>query len=264
MIPEEVVTVKIASSTNVISGNTDEPVSDATVEIFVTGNDPVAQLRYIPESDGLYRSETFSPIAGVTYQVRVFAPGYDITFASCFVPPASNLNSITSENVRRVEHGNNATYYFDFGIEFDDPEEKRNFYNLRLYQERKQFFVHPNGDTSYNESIVTPIEFPASSNQDYKLTRAVGGILFIDNPFTDQTIPLSSSIDISKEEIGTIYAELRTVSYDYYLFEESISNTSVGINGGITPSSNVHSNVQNGGGTVSSYSSNSDSLSLVD
>lgn len=262
MYPDDPVTVRVASSYNVIAGGESAPVDDAVVEIFVAGNTPIANLPYLEGSNGLYRTEDFRPRPGVTYQVRVVAAGYDLAFANSFVPPASKLNSISSDNVERVEYPSGATYYFDFGMDFDDPDDDVNYYNLRLYQERRQFVILSNGDTAFTTSTVEPIVFPEAENREYRLAKNSGGILFIDNPFSSRTIPLSSSIDPGKEEIGEIYAELRTVSSDYYLYQESIIRGNVGINGGITPSDGVHNNVKNGVGNVSGYSSESDTLSL--
>lgn len=263
MIPDELVTVTVTSSSNAIRGDENSPVDNATVEIFAGSSVPLAVLNYVAGTNGVYKASDFRPISGVTYQIRVFAPGYDLAFANSSVPPASNIESVSSTNVERILVDNFATYKFDFGLAFDDPEGV-NYYNLHLYQERLHFVLLSNGDTSMTSRTLTPIDFPSSPDNYYRLVDNSGGILFIDDPFSqNMTIPLSSTIDIRTEKIGQVYAELRTVSEEYYLYQESIIGRSISINGGLSPSNNSFSNVYNGGGNVSGYSSRSDSLMLI-
>ncbi|MEO0686243.1 MAG: DUF4249 family protein, partial [Cyanobacteria bacterium J06649_11] len=120
MVPGELITVQVASRSNVIQGITDQPVKHATVRIFAAGNDSRVDLYFIEGSDGLYRSETFTPTPGVTYEVWVSADGFTPTIASSFVPPPSELDSVFTKNIERQLTGDRATVFFDFGIEFDD------------------------------------------------------------------------------------------------------------------------------------------------
>lgn len=263
MFADAPVVVQVQSYNGAISGAEADVIRDATVEIFAHHNEAIAHLPYVAETDGLYSTTDFRPRAGQTYQVRVYAPGYDLTFAESFVPPPSNLDTVSYSNLRPILEADQLRYAFDFGIGFADPEDEVNYYHLRLFQEIHDFTILANGDTSKTSSRAAAMIFKEPPVSSYRIAQSPGGILFIDNPFQETLIPVNTvSIDPERQLFGKIHAELRTVSSDYYLYEESISNTSVGINGGITFSNDIHSNVSNGGGNVSGYSSQTDSLSF--
>ncbi len=90
-----------------------------------------------------------------------------------------------------------------------------------------------------------------------------GGLLLEDNPFMDG-LTFRVSIEVSPEFqlIGKVFAELRTVSEEYYLFHTSVTRSQGQEDGPFTEPVTIFNNVTNGHGIFAGYNASRDSTSL--
>ncbi|NOX36976.1 MAG: DUF4249 domain-containing protein [Calditrichaeota bacterium] len=115
--------VQVYNSVSMKTGGKIERIANATVELFAN-NTRLAEL--IPNNEG-YTHPTLRPEKDTRYTLRVSAAGYDTVTASDQIPSPVPLKKVDF----RIELGEpESTVYLD--LEFSDPPEEKNYYNLGL------------------------------------------------------------------------------------------------------------------------------------
>lgn len=260
LYPEALAEVRVGTIRSYATNDEADFVDDAVVEIYGIGDDPEAVLIYQPGTNGIYRAEEFAPRSGMTYEVKVYADEYGISSGQSYVPFPSQITGLESGNLVITEAGGDHIYSFDLQIEYEDASDELNFYHLRLFQGRDQFIVSTDGDTIILDSTKELIEFPPAPGYEYQMAGNNDGILFADGAISGRHVfSLASRIDPEKELFGEIYTELRTVTQEYYKYQNSVANSSVNI-GGFTQPGSSYGNVKNGAGSVTGYSGSLDTI----
>lgn len=265
--PDQYVRVGLSSTFSILDSDQAVSVPNAIINIF-SGNQLLEQLTYVDTGQvtkAFYTTQEFKPTIGVTYTLHVSAPGFDpVTAVSSIPPPVPIRHFHLDRLTKRTEEDYNI-YNVSLAFDYDDPEGEVNFYNLRVFQRSKNFVVAYNGDTIYTNYSLSPIAFSESPQGLYKRAANAGGILFQDRPEQGPLhIHYETIIDPRAQKLDKVYAELRTVSPEYYYYQRSISQQGgATIGSGLTPSSVIQTNVENGNGVFAGYASSSDSLKLL-
>lgn len=261
--------VRVSKSRSVLDDSPEEYIGDATVELFVDDiflESLTLVTPQAPRESPYYKTQQTSIQVGVVYNIKVTAPGFEPVMAQSSIPPRVNLRDFTISDLQIHEGGQPGSliYSYRVGVSFDDPIKQVNYYHLNFYQQ-VQDCLFVGGDTLILRNYLQPVVFSNNNSNNYLQAYFGGGVLIQDTPFDGQTIslnfPMSVEIFPENQKLGKIYAELRAVSEDYYLFHNSLSRQQNAGNGG-TPSEPIfiYNNIENGHGIFAGYSQTLDSL----
>lgn len=263
-------TSKMTDTSNVL-------IDKAIVELWMD-NKLIESLGYVGQ--GLYKSEMSKPMPGHIYQIKVSAPGYEEVTAYDTIPLTVEITD--AFYIFHFETDINRPSNADMVVEFSDPFDEENYYELIFYSK----YTHYDYWNGYNDTVTTisyyndfliydPILI-AEGDIDYKPTSAY----FSDKLFDGKKVTISLNIDtygggwlngICDFGGGFKIAELRTISYSYFQYRKKwtqhLYNQGIDLN--IQDSDefraflftgepvNMFSNVENGYGVFIGYAESS-------
>lgn len=218
--PDDVVKVRL-SATQPTGGElliTD--IFDATVEIL-EGDQTVETLMYVSGHNGRpgnYQGNEFRPEVGRVYTLLATRNGYVPFEAESSIPVATPISVLKGEIVGAASEGDLTVYDFDLVVNYEDPVFEENFYDLRISQLVIPYYINSVGDTVTQEARAKIVRSPGdavSGSSDM----GEASILVRDSPNGGGVrTRLQSRLDESKEMLGQLEAELRTVSPAYYFY----------------------------------------------
>jgi hypothetical protein len=158
------------------------------------------------------------------------------------------------DDVSRMTVEGLEVFNFTLKINYDDPEFVENFYDIRISQLVRPYFVKSNGDTMKLDAKSKVVQAPI---EDYSENTIAGetSILVRDRPSADGlTIKLQSRFDPRTELLGNLRAELRTVSEPYFDYQLTIQQEGQALPLGVgDPRVSSFGNVQQGIGVFAGY-----------
>ncbi len=264
--PDQLVRVNVSKSDNVLSTAPSVAIADAEVEIY---KDTVFLERLelvMPGGDEhpYYTTQQLRPQVGVQYQIRVVAPDFPPASATSSIPESVNISSLEIGDLQ-TETGHTAAhqyYTYNVAMNYDDPLDRVNYYHINFYQQVFEFILE-GADTTYTREFLYPVAFEDGAVNNYVVAATTGGVLLQDKPFQDNLrFRLGIEVDPKYQKLGSIIAELRTVSQEYYLFHSSLSRQQQSGQGGLNEPVFVYNNVQNGHGIFAGYNLSAMSRSL--
>jgi len=259
-------------------------VGNATVELWL-GNIFLENLPY--SGDGYYKSSINKPIPGKAYQLKLSAPGFTDIIAFDTIPKPVEVNDATY--IFNFKSDGNEDSNADMFIEFTDPVNEKNYYELIFYTKKVTYDSWDLNDTvtiiqNYNEFTTDDPILKAEGDMAYKPT----SIFFSDELFNGKSQKMVFNIytygggfyygvtdfDHGADKI----AELRSISFSYYQYLKKWTRHlyNQGINLSIGDSQelrdflftgepvNMYSNVQNGYGIFAGYSKSSFVMRRID
>ena len=238
-------------------------ITDAVVTLY-EGNELAEELHY-DDSDrggvgGYYRTEHFRPQVGQRYTVHVRAPGYDPVMAVSSIPEPVQLTGLSIAGLSSVMTQGLLTYDFTLLVDYADPENEVNYYDLRVYQRVTPFKLSEAGDTIHMSPYLKTVSTP----QHHAGRAETISVLLQDRgPSGEVRVQLQSHLDPRQELLGDIIAELRTVSPEYYHFQRSLGPDLSGVSGGLQEPIILFNNVESGLGIFAGYTSVQLGLQLV-
>ncbi|MFM9948456.1 MAG: DUF4249 domain-containing protein [Saprospiraceae bacterium] len=257
--------VQVSKSRSALDQSPEEYIANAKVDIY-QGGTFIETLELVPRGGGIrapyYITRELKPKQGVIYTIRVEAPGFETVMAQSSIPEATEIISFNLSDVmvRQTDNGD-LRYDYNAEISFADLPEEVNYYHLNLYQ---QFIGYElvEGDTNLVDSSIQVVVFSNSINNNFVLAYFEGGILFEDKAFLSNriTIPVAVQIDPASFLIGKVYAELRTVSEEYYKFHQTLNQQQSNPGGAFTEPVIVYNNIENGHGIFAGYNASTDSV----
>jgi len=257
--------VSVTVSQSVATPGIGNFVDNATVRLY-DDKTFIQQLTLIEEhNERYYSSRHFSPVPGVVYTIEVSAPGYATVTGESSIPPGVTLYhlQLNELNVIRDTFSNQKQYRYKIEIGFDDPVDQRNFYHLTLEQELKPFTVEQ-GDTVFAPAVRRPIRFDPRATNNLQIVHHDGSLLFEDTPFNGESqllrLPVTIEINDDQEYPGRLFAELRSVTEEYYLFHTSLSRQQNSANQPFADPVLLFNNIKNGHGVFAGYSSSQASV----
>ena len=296
--PDSIITVKVTESRFFLSnGYTFEPVTDATVKLFING---VFNQEMEHVSDGIYESD-FKPVSGERIHLEISAPGFDPVESEVLVPEKTSIISIDTTislsdsypmlNGNYYGSGSNSTiiydtigYYYNneynITMNFKDPSEEVNYYRLAVMakktfddgtiNESYSFFEFTDivsGNSTANENSIFDFQ---STNNTYNV--------FSDELFNGNEYPLKFKVNQSvinykpgfegqgyyerNPEKVELLIDLQSVSKSYYLYMKTLSSYT-GESNFFSEPVQIHSNIEGGIGIFGSYTRNIKSIVLT-
>ena len=260
-IPDQPVVLQL-SATQPRGADPVGPIMDARVTLY-EGMDLAEELTYFPspESDrpGIYRTKKFRPQAGHQYTIHVSALGYDPVTAISTIPEAIGINSLAVTGMSVSEQEGTALYDYHLLVDYADPANQTNYYDLRILQMVVPFKLDSRGDTVRLQPYVKSVQTPVHQT----FNGQVVSILLQDKPMAPVLdVHLQCRLDPRSELLGQVIAELRTVSPEYYFYQRSINRPDELLNSGLKDPVIIFNNVDQGLGVFAGYTSVSKELHL--
>lgn len=269
-LPGELVQVQVSKTQSVLTAEGPTYIDNAEVSLY-QGNTFLERLEYVPgaseDNAPFYISKNFRPDAGITYTLKIDAPGYDPVQAQSEIPAAAPIRSLRINDVRtQPRPDGKVNYIYKVSIIFTDPAAIQNFYHLNFYQQIWDYSVEE-GDTLITEDRFRRIDFSSGNDNNSLIAYFDGGVLFEDRLFAGQSVAysfeLATTIDPTQELIGNMIAELRTTSQDYYLYHNSLSRQQTSTSGPLIEPVIVYNNIQNGRGIFAGYNASIVSVAII-
>lgn len=262
----ELVKVSVAKSQGILDNSLPEYLGDARVTLY-KGDKFIEELvLYVDQAPRItpyYTTQFFKPEAATTYTIKVEAIGFDPVEAHSFIPEPVSFSSLQVSNFNEQE-GNEAfskRYTYQIDLNFDDPKEEDNFYHLNIFQEILRVTISGQ-DTFVDGRRLQRINL-VQDNPKIIQDAMIGGLLFKNNP-SEEGYRFQVSVEILPEfeALGQIFAELRTVSEEYYLYYSTFSRQQNQSDGPFNDPIVIFNNVENGHGYFAGYNFTQDSVSL--
>jgi hypothetical protein len=251
--PGEVVSLRVSASG--VLGRPARVVQDASVSLF-EGTDLVEELTFEASknsSPGNYVTKTFLPRVGRRYTIHVSADGFDPVTAVSRIPEPISIDSLFIRDLSFRTDGPFTIYDYRLAVDYTDPADEVNYYDLRVSQEVIPFRIdEETGDTSFQQSYLIPVDTPQRRARDGETV----SVLLRDKLGRDHIeVQLQSRLNTKEVVLGQIVAELRTVSPEYYFYRRSLRQT--GNNGlpGLSEPVILFDNVSRGLGVFAGYTS---------
>lgn len=247
--PESAFIASISNSVGILSSDNPEVIDNAQVEIY-REDELLTTLQN--NGGGFYfsESEDIFPEVGVNYTIKASATGFETVESTTQViaPISISLAQVTDSSFFNNEL--DGVEVAEVLIQFKDDINAENFYGLQLFSVQGEFFqqidfgasdpsIGGNGGGGF---------FADESSFNYN-----GGVLFDDVIFNGTTKSLRVYVDTYYLEGNQeLYVNLRHLSKDYYLHEQSSRlQNETGENPFGSPAF-VYSNITNGFGMFGS------------
>lgn len=264
--PEQPVIVQVSQSRSPLSTEDTVYIDHAKVTLY-QGAQVIEELELIPGTKfrpPYYTTRKFTPLAGVDYTIRAEAPNFKAVSATSSIPAQTGIRSLRLSDLQVFPLANNRlNYQYEVFVLFNDPADGENYYHLNFYQQILTF-RNVNGDTVITQENLKKIRFTSELDDNSLTAYFQGGVLFDDKAFNGKPIaysfPLQVNIDPQREIIGKMYAELRSVSKEYYLFHNSLSRQQTSATGPFTEPVMIYNNIENGQGIFAGYNADIDSV----
>jgi len=259
--------VQVSKSRSALDQSPEEYIANARVDIYQDATF-IETLELVPRGGEIrtpyYITRELKPKQGVVYTIRVEAPGFETVMAQSSIPEATEIISFNLSDIM-VGLTQNGDLRYDYNVElsFEDFPEEVNYYHLNLYQQFLAFELFE-GDTSLIDSTIHAVVFSNSINNNFVLAYFKGGILFEDKAFQSNRIvvPVAVQINPQSQLIGKVYAELRTVSEEYYKFHQTLNQQQSNSGGVFNEPVIVYNNIENGHGIFAGYNAATDSVAV--
>lgn len=206
-------------------------------------------IELIPQSNGIYISDTQSPEANHSYQLIAMAEGYPTIQATDQMPTPFKA-TVNSFETSTYQQRNN--YLFDITIE--DANNKTNFYLIAITYEfdlGSQYIVEPAGHFSFDPNSDNEQVVPnhSSLKQSYLPDYNFNGQNYTTQVGT--TSPSLEQIDSATKVLARIHIKsISAAGYQYELSVERFENIADDL---FTDPIGVFSNIENGLGIFAGY-----------
>ncbi|CAH1000201.1 hypothetical protein LEM8419_01349 [Neolewinella maritima] len=255
--------VRLRVSATRPAGTMAVPVTNAQVFLY-EGNEMAEELVFVPstndQTSGSYQTIDFRPQVGQSYTVHVSAEGFDPVTAVSSIPAPVPITSLSIADLSIERTDEELVYDYHLLVDYADPEEVGNYYDLRIYQRVTPYRVTAVGDTVLQQSYLKTVGTPTHQAEQSKTISVLLQDLGRGAPVR---IHLQSRIDPSREFIGAVVAELRTVSPEYFFFQRSLGPDLSGVSSGLYEPLILFNNVESGLGIFAGYTSVALDLQLV-
>lgn len=263
----ERVEVTVSKSQSILDNSLPEYLANAIVTLY-QGETFLEQLELViepaPRIPPYYVTTSFKPEAAVTYTIRVEAVGFETVEARSFIPEPVTLSSLKVSDLQENNGSETYSRIFSYQIEvdFDDPADEENYYHLNVFQEIFDISLTQTGDTVRENRRLERLPLMTTNNRIVP-DMLIGGLLIKDKPAPEDLVfDVSVEIVPEFEALGKIYAELRTVSKEYYLYFTTFNRQQNQSDGPFNDPIIIFNNVENGHGYFAGYNTTQDSVLL--
>ncbi len=284
--PDSTVTVNLSKSISILDKDDEiRFLNGATVKIF---EDEVLKETLQYDTNGYYRGTTY-PQEGKTYKITAEYQNLDAVDAETgisFAPEFSNVNSepeFTQETQTWYDSNTgepfDTTFYrlnnLDVSFTINDSPAEENYYfltftaNLAHYQ-----YYPPDYEPVFTGYKMTSISYDILNMnwENYYYSRNMNGYVFSDNLFNGTNYTINASVWVggysgygyseADNSLDKVYINLHSITKDFYDFVISYSKYQDTEGNPLTEPVNIKSNINNGFGFFSGYSTKKDSIMI--
>ena len=276
--PDSTVKVNLSKSISILDNDKDiNFINNASVKIYE--NDAFKEtLQY--DTNGYYLG-TIYPEIGKTYKITAEYPPLNNISAETLILNPPSISDINSEP--QFQSSVQTWYDSDTGESFDttiytlekmnvnlkiqDPPDETNFYFLTFSANIEQVeYLPPDFEPVFTGKKMTYLDYNASNLnwENYFYSKNIQGYVFSDNLFNGITFSLNTTVYVYSEDTpDKVYVGLHAITEEFYQYVISYSKY-LDIEGNpLAEPVNIMSNIHNGFGFFSGYSSKTDSIPIV-
>lgn len=240
--PDSAWTTTVSLTRDVLDDDEFEKVENATVTIFNhTTGAIVDQLMPTGSYPGVYIGDE-RPVEGVTYRIRVEAPGRTTVEALGVLPPTVPIISMEVDRSDVDSEGR-----VPVKITFADPPGFKNFYQLRCVTM----------STYQSPAMTYDVYFDVDDPSLQSYIDTYGILVFNDDLFEGKTTTITCRVDeyaILDGEYEKFAVSLASLSSDFYQYATTLNLQEATQGDPFAQPVNVFTNVQNGLGIFAGYS----------
>ncbi|NBC05733.1 MAG: DUF4249 family protein [Bacteroidetes bacterium] len=246
----------------VANANVDLYLDDGTFMESLEFNQPKTEQGF-----AYYTTKDFTPQPNEVYLLKVSAPGYASVTARSQVPAPIELSGLAMRDFvsQPLAVSEELELSYELQVDFDDPDQEKNYYHINLVQELQEYNV-VEGDTTLIGLTHEPLLFDPRQNTKERVAHLGGGILIQDEAFNGTSfnfnLPVRFAYNPQRFRLGQLIVELRVVSEEYYLYFTSLSRQHAAKGEPLSEPVLVFNNVKGGQGVFAGYSGSRDSLML--
>jgi hypothetical protein len=281
---DSTVRVNLAQSLGVLESNNNfQFISDADVDFYEDG-----QMKESLQYDSLgYYSGTSRPQAGKSYEIRASAGSFKDIKSRIFIPQPVAVKEInadfTLDSVTEQWWNPQTQQYFDttivrmseegtIEVKFDDPADEKNYYFLTFNCLMPTYKWEDGYEVRTGEQMISlSYDINTISYENYLYMANFSGYVISDDFFNGQTYALTARIyswafteyaygSYNALPLSPIYVNLHSVSEEFFDFVISYSKYDETAYNPFAEPVNVLSNVENGYGFFTGYSTYTDSI----
>jgi hypothetical protein len=244
----------LSESRNILYDEFDLPnIENATATLNDLNGNVLGTFTHI--ESGLYELNSFLPLPGVQYTLKVSHPDFDDVSSTSWAPTPLSIVSIETTPVNDQ---------LNISILIDDNGNETNYYSIGMVTQSTTTYTDFNGDTvtevfTYDEwGCTQDINFEgASSPENGEICS--NELLISDKNFngTPYTLNINKYINNS-DDVTIIY--FRSISEDLFKYRITLNNYEQNSGNPFGEPVQVYSNVENGFGVFSGYSEYSDTI----
>lgn len=203
----------------------------------------------IHQKNGLYKSDSRKPQAGLEYEIQASAQGYETVTGKVRIPmPAPIVNVKISKGPPLPEGGPNN----QITITFQDNGAEANYYHIIVEQVYESYDFRTDTLVVTRQRLYMESDDPTISDENLNW---VEGILLKDIFFNGKEIGFPFTINYNDfDYAAAVVVSLRTVSEDYYNYKTTFQLQENTSGDPFAQPVNVYTNIENGLGIFAGFS----------
>ena len=241
--PDSLWSANLSLNRHILNDSSFEKVENGLIIILSEGRE-IDTL--IHQGDGLYSSDTGKPQVGSDYEIKAYAPNYEMVTGQSVIPaPAPIIRAEISKADTDPEEGHNAK----LKITFEDNGAEINYYQILIEGELEYYDLSTNKIYISRHRVYLESEDPALQNEQFNW---FDGVLLKDVLFNGKQIEFSFNTYLNN--FSNVSILLRTVSEDYYDYKTTFQLQDNTSGDPFAQPVNVHNNIENGFGIFAGFS----------
>ena len=255
--PDSLLKVSVSKSCYILD-NDIQAIENATVEIYENGS-LIKTLPYL--NNGWYKSTLQKPTSGDAYKIKVTVPGMGTAETESYIPPKTNIISIDTALVTRIDDEGYKREYLEFRVKFKDNPDENNYYLLAPMQIEIYTYHDHEEDTIITDTIqyIRYFESNDPSVVEYLWGK---GLLFNDNLFNGNTYEFVFSTEKYFYVGASICIKLYSISEDYFKYLATCDKQLEAKWDPFMEKISVYNNVKGGVGIFGGYSLATDTINV--
>lgn len=277
--PDSLIKVNLARSLSVKESDSSfKFIENATVEIYENGT----LIDELSHSKNGYYISSHKPKENTTYKLIAKAANFEPAQSEIKIGMPVPIKSLTADievesytetwwdEETQTEFDTTIYYIVSersfINVSFDDNPNEENYYFLALYTYQDVYeYLPPNYEEVYMGEKLQPIDYnnASLSYENYYYSNGLVGYAISDDFFNGQTY--SSNLDLylwSVPKKPYIYVQLLSINKEFFDFVTSYNKYEESTYNPFAEPVNVRSNIENGFGIFTGYSTSKDSVKI--
>jgi len=277
--PDSTVKINLSKSISILE-NDDKITFLESATVMLYENDIFKEnLQY--DTNGYYRCSVY-PQIGKTYKITAENSPLDAVDAETEILPEPIISSINSQaefyseiqtwyNEETGEHFDttiNILNRLNIDLTLQDPGNQTNWYFLTFSAIIPQYeYLPPDYEPEFSGNKMTSLDYNANNLnwKNYFYSRELNGYVFSDNLFngssyTINTDVYANAINGNSSSVDTVFVNLHSITEDFYQYVISYSKYQDVEGNPLAEPVNIMSNINNGFGVFSGYSTKTDTV----